>query len=152
MDPFDPDEILPAREVFRRLSAVRRAARQRAEMYGPTRVYSVVERLTPRAQMISEQQERRHTREGTRLAAIFQAQGGRCYLCQCVFSAHLPTTVDHVLPRARGGRTARNILLACSPCNNAKGDRPPTARELDYLAEVNATLMGIEPAERRQAG
>lgn len=35
-------------------------------------------------------------------------------------------TVDHVLPRSRGGRdTWENLATACTPCNNRKGDRTP---------------------------
>jgi 5-methylcytosine-specific restriction endonuclease McrA len=35
-------------------------------------------------------------------------------------------TLDHVLPRARGGRTEwLNIVTACTRCNAAKADRTP---------------------------
>lgn len=35
-------------------------------------------------------------------------------------------TIDHVLPRSRGGRTAwENVVTACAPCNRDKGDRTP---------------------------
>ena len=35
-------------------------------------------------------------------------------------------TIDHVLPRSRGGRTAwDNVVAACAPCNRRKGDRTP---------------------------
>jgi len=41
----------------------------------------------------------------------------------------LPThdlTFDHVIPRARGGRTSwENVVTACSPCNLVKGSRLP---------------------------
>ncbi len=34
-------------------------------------------------------------------------------------------TIDHVVPRARGGTNARtNVVLACWPCNGTKGDSP----------------------------
>jgi len=33
-------------------------------------------------------------------------------------------TLDHVLPRSRGGRTTwENIVAACKPCNHRKGNR-----------------------------
>ena len=36
------------------------------------------------------------------------------------------TTVDHVVPRARGGRnTWLNTVAACGGCNQRKGDRTP---------------------------
>lgn len=35
-------------------------------------------------------------------------------------------TIDHVLPRSRGGRdTWENLVTACIPCNNRKGSRTP---------------------------
>ena len=35
-------------------------------------------------------------------------------------------TIDHVLPRSRGGRTTwDNVVAACAPCNRGKGDRTP---------------------------
>ena len=35
-------------------------------------------------------------------------------------------TFDHVIPRARGGRTTwENIVTACAPCNLSKGGRTP---------------------------
>ncbi len=35
-------------------------------------------------------------------------------------------TLDHVLPRSRGGQTSwENVVAACRPCNMRKGDRTP---------------------------
>ena len=35
-------------------------------------------------------------------------------------------TIDHVLPRSRGGATTwENVVTACGPCNRRKGDRTP---------------------------
>lgn len=35
-------------------------------------------------------------------------------------------TMDHVLPRSRGGQTSwENVVTACSTCNMRKGDRTP---------------------------
>lgn len=35
-------------------------------------------------------------------------------------------TIDHVLPRSRGGKsTWTNCVLACFPCNSKKGDKTP---------------------------
>jgi 5-methylcytosine-specific restriction endonuclease McrA len=49
---------------------------------------------------------------------VCQYCGRRCN------SSHL--TVDHVLPRSRGGKTVwRNVVTACKPCNGRKGDHTP---------------------------
>jgi len=35
-------------------------------------------------------------------------------------------TIDHVIPRSRGGETRwENVVTACGPCNRRKGDRTP---------------------------
>ncbi|MEA3337231.1 MAG: HNH endonuclease [Chloroflexota bacterium] len=35
-------------------------------------------------------------------------------------------TIDHVMPRSRGGRTEwENVAVACRPCNQRKGNRTP---------------------------
>jgi hypothetical protein len=77
-----------------------------------------------------------------RVEVLTAAQGNCCYMCGEQFSRHLPPTIEHVRPRASGGRSSRNILLACAPCNNRKGDRAPTPAELDRLAEINAIIEG----------
>jgi len=36
------------------------------------------------------------------------------------------STVDHIVPRSRGGRnTWANLVLCCSPCNTKKGNKTP---------------------------
>ncbi len=35
-------------------------------------------------------------------------------------------TIDHVIPRSRGGRTEwENVVAACAPCNRRKGNKTP---------------------------
>lgn len=55
--------------------------------------------------------------------AIFTRDGYRCVYCG---ATHLPLTIDHVLPRVRGGKDVwENLVCCCTKCNNAKGDRLP---------------------------
>ena len=44
---------------------------------------------------------------------------------ECAYCAeHWADTVDHVVPRSRGGRHEwRNVVAACRQCNHRKGDR-----------------------------
>ena len=45
---------------------------------------------------------------------------------RCGYCPATATTVDHIVPRSRGGRnTWRNTVAACVPCNQAKRDRTP---------------------------
>lgn len=68
-------------------------------------------------------------------------QAWRCYLCQREFDAELSdATVDHVVPRSKGGLNRNNRLLACRPCNEKKADRLPKPCELLYLRAVNLWL------------
>jgi 5-methylcytosine-specific restriction endonuclease McrA len=55
--------------------------------------------------------------------AIFTRDGHRCVYCG---ATHLPLTIDHVVPRVRGGRDEwDNLVCCCTYCNNKKGDRTP---------------------------
>ena len=45
---------------------------------------------------------------------------------RCTYCLGRATTVDHVLPRSRGGRnTWLNTVAACEECNGRKGNRIP---------------------------
>lgn len=47
------------------------------------------------------------------------------HTCQYCGSREL-LTLDHVMPRSRGGRDAwDNLVAACTPCNNRKGSKTP---------------------------
>ena len=53
--------------------------------------------------------------------ALFARDGWRCVYCG---SAGGRLTLDHVVPRSRGGDSVwENVVTACSPCNLRKGDR-----------------------------
>ncbi len=48
-----------------------------------------------------------------------------CQYCGAQPSKH-ELTVDHVIPRSRGGTTIwENVVTACAPCNRRKGNRLP---------------------------
>ena len=45
----------------------------------------------------------------------------------CVYCSAPADTIDHVIPRSRGGRTTwENVVTACSPCNLTKGGLLPS--------------------------
>ena len=51
--------------------------------------------------------------------AIFARDGGRCVYCDAP-----ATSIDHVIPRSRGGQHAwDNVVSACRRCNHVKADR-----------------------------
>lgn len=48
------------------------------------------------------------------------------YQCQYCGKTDLPLTIDHIIPRSRGGEhTWENLITACSRCNSKKGDKTP---------------------------
>src|SRR6266511_2665275 len=53
--------------------------------------------------------------------ALFARDGWRCVYCG---DGHGRLTLDHVVPRSRGGQSVwENVVTACAPCNHRKGDR-----------------------------
>ena len=54
--------------------------------------------------------------------AVFARDGYSCQYC----GATSRLTVDHVVPRSRGGGTSwENMVTSCAPCNLRKADRLP---------------------------
>jgi 5-methylcytosine-specific restriction endonuclease McrA len=48
------------------------------------------------------------------------------YKCQYCNRSDVPLTIDHVVPKSKGGDdTWENLVAACIHCNNKKGDRTP---------------------------
>jgi len=51
--------------------------------------------------------------------AVFARDGGRCVYCSAP-----ATSLDHVVPKSRGGQHVwENVVSACGRCNHAKADR-----------------------------
>ncbi len=58
--------------------------------------------------------------------AIFARDGGKCVYC-----AAPATSIDHVMPRSRGGSHEwGNVVSACHKCNHQKADR--TLKEIGW--------------------
>ena len=52
---------------------------------------------------------------------VLKRDGRRCGYC-----AATATTVDHIVPRSRGGKNAwKNTVASCYSCNQIKADRTP---------------------------
>ena len=63
-----------------------------------------------------------HRRKITRKAVLARDS----YTCQYCGRESIGTTVDHVIPRSRGGKSVwENIVASCAPCNRKKGNRMP---------------------------
>ncbi|MCB0875950.1 MAG: HNH endonuclease [Solirubrobacterales bacterium] len=63
-----------------------------------------------------------HRRKITRKAVLARD----AWTCQYCGSERAGLTVDHVIPRSRGGESVwENIVASCAPCNRRKGNRLP---------------------------
>jgi len=63
-----------------------------------------------------------HSRKITRRAVFARDR----WTCQYCGEERSSLTVDHVIPRSKGGpSTWDNIVACCAPCNRRKGDRLP---------------------------
>lgn len=63
---------------------------------------------------------------------VLRRDQNRCQYC----GSRDRLTIDHVLPKSRGGRDAwENLVAACVPCNNRKGNRTPDESRMELLRE-----------------
>ena len=59
--------------------------------------------------------------------ALFARDGWRCQYCGSTGRL----TLDHVVPRSRGGDSVwENVVASCAPCNLRKGDRLPEEAQM----------------------
>ena len=66
--------------------------------------------------------------------AVFARDGGRCAYCGAA-----ATSIDHVVPRSRGGlHVWENVVASCGGCNHAKADR--------HVAELGWKLRVVPKA------
>lgn len=65
---------------------------------------------------------------------LYRRDDYRCQFCGCEVPAG-ERTIDHVLPRSRGGPTSwENCVLSCAACNSRKADRLPHEAGMQLLA------------------
>jgi 5-methylcytosine-specific restriction endonuclease McrA len=67
--------------------------------------------------------------------AVFARDDHRCQYC----GTTTRLTVDHVVPRSRGGASVwENITTACAPCNLRKGNRLPHEASMSLTSQPKA--------------
>jgi 5-methylcytosine-specific restriction endonuclease McrA len=65
---------------------------------------------------------------------IYARDGARCQYCGKRYSTS-ELSIDHVIPRARGGPTTwENVVCACLKCNVRKGGRTPEEAHMKLVA------------------
>jgi len=81
--------------------------------------------------------------------ALFARDGWRCVYCG---TSGGRLTLDHVVPRSRGGNSVwENVVTSCAPCNLRKGNRLPEeiAMTLHRPPRPPAPVLFIRLATRR---
>jgi len=81
--------------------------------------------------------------------ALFARDGWRCVYCG---TSGGRLTLDHVVPRSRGGDSVwENVVTACAPCNLRKGDRTleEAAMSLPRQPRAPAPVLFIRLAAAR---
>jgi 5-methylcytosine-specific restriction endonuclease McrA len=91
----------------------------------------IVIRLTTYVRVPRDAHRRKITRR-----AVFARDRWTCQYCGGVRGT---LTLDHVIPRSRGGpSTWDNIVTCCAPCNRRKGDRLPKLAGMQLMQEPRA--------------
>jgi HNH endonuclease len=78
-----------------------------------------------------------------RVDEIWDRDGGRCVWCSREAWPR-DRTVEHLLPRSRGGRDgAHNLLPACRSCNRARKSQPAVAYARQRTADGAVVMAEI---------
>ena len=92
---------------------------------------------------------RRRAESGKQRVRILARDKMRCQYCG-VKSNIFDLTLDHIVPRSRGGQSEpENLCAACKPCNQRKGDRTPDEARMPLLASPSALRYGLDKAMLR---
>jgi len=79
---------------------------------------------------------------------LFHRDGHRCQYCGASADQ---LSVDHVVPRSRGGLdTWENVTTACLPCNVRKGNRTPREAAMPLLRPPHRPLGSFSFEASRQ--
>ena len=66
---------------------------------------------------------------------VFFRDDYRCQYCGGEFQKY-QLTLDHVIPKSRGGpKSWENLVTCCVPCNQKKGDKTPSEASMDLFKE-----------------
>ena len=86
----------------------------------------------------------RREASGMKRTRIYMRDKFRCQYCG-VKKTGGDLTLDHILPRSRGGDNSPvNIVTACVPCNNRKSDRTPAEARMPLLTSQTALRVKLE--------
>lgn len=80
-----------------------------------------------------------HTRNRIPTKSAIKARDGMCAYC-----GGSPETIDHIVPRSRGGTlTWENAVAACMKCNHRKADRTPGEAGMELLVNPRQPVYSL---------
>lgn len=89
---------------------------------------------------------RRRQNSGKQRLRIMMRDKMRCQYCGLRATA-FELTLDHIIPRSRGGSSSpENLCAACIDCNQRKGRRTPEEARMPLLATPSALRYGLDRA------
>jgi hypothetical protein len=82
---------------------------------------------------------------------IYKRDKNKCQYCGSTKSL----TIDHVIPKSKGGQdTWENLVVACAPCNVKKGDKLLEQTNMKLVrtprAPVSKVLMDLENSNQEE--
>jgi 5-methylcytosine-specific restriction endonuclease McrA len=87
---------------------------------------------------------RRREASGMKRLRIYMRDKFRCQYCGEKYGVG-ELTLDHILPRSRGGDTSPvNIVTACIACNNRKSNRTPEEARMPLLTSQSTLRVKLE--------
>ena len=73
---------------------------------------------------------------------ILRRDNNTCQYCSCHLNKN-NATIDHVLPRSRGGKHKwDNVVSCCLKCNRKKGNRTPSEAKMELLSNPKPLKYG----------
>lgn len=86
----------------------------------------------------------RREASGLKRTRIYMRDRFRCQYCGEKKAAS-KLTLDHILPRSRGGDNSPfNVVTACTSCNQRKGNRTPSEARMPLLTSQSALRVKLE--------
>ena len=87
---------------------------------------------------------RRRQASGAKRLRIYVRDRFTCQYCGGRKAAD-ELTLDHITPRAQAGdSTPENLVAACVPCNNRKGNRTPEQARMPLLTSQHKLRIGLD--------
>jgi 5-methylcytosine-specific restriction endonuclease McrA len=87
---------------------------------------------------------RRRQAAGAKRLRIYVRDRFTCQYCG-VRKAADELTLDHITPRAQAGDSMpENLVAACMPCNNRKGNRTPAQARMPLLTSQHKLRVGLD--------